>query len=158
MKKRQLSVELWLRKAAAQDAGGRATEAGLQGGRDAPLLSASSPFPRPSPQHPPGAHCLLPGQYLQPTEPSHATLRKDTYSPDVTPFNSLNPRRGQADQSWKRLGRPRTHSQQATERKFKPGSILRGYCGFLGERELEVTLFLISDEAEWEKPEGQACH
>lgn len=57
--------------------------------------------------------------------------------------------RGKADKGWKRLGRPRTHSQQATERRFKPGSILRGYCGF--RERAEVTLFLISDEAEWKK-------
>lgn len=153
VKKRRLSVELWLQGQQLhrmQGAEPQRQDACREGG-DGTLLSASSPFPRPSPQHPPGAHCLLPGQYLQTyTEPSHATLRKDTYSPDVTPFNFQAQGRGEADQSWKRLGRPRTHSQQATERRFKPGSILRVYCGF-GERELRSHCFLISDEAEWKK-------
>ena len=46
-------------------------------GGESTLLSASSPFPSPSTQHPPGAHCLLPGQSVSPNLrralPCHAT-------------------------------------------------------------------------------------
>lgn len=144
VKKRRLSVELWLQGQQLhrmQGAEPQRQDACGEGG-DGPLLSASSPLPRPSTRHPPGAHCLPPGQYLQTyVEPSCATLQRDMYSPDVTPFNSQAQGRGQGDQGWKRLGCPRTHSQQATECRFKPGSILRGYCGF-PERELRSHCFL----------------
>lgn len=142
VKKRRLSVELWLHGQQLhrmQGAEPQRQDACGEGGAAPYSLPPLLPAERAASSWGP-----LPAAWsVSPNLPraSRATLRRDTYSPDVTPFNSQAQGRGQGDQGWKRLGCPRTHSQQATECRFKPGSILRGYCGF-PERELRSHCFL----------------
>lgn len=94
-------MELWLQgQQLHRMQGGRATEAGrLQGGQGRHLtlclFSLSPPEPAASSWGPlPAAWSISPNLHRA----LHATLRKDTYSPDVTPFNFQAPK-GEAKQT-----------------------------------------------------------
>lgn len=153
VKKRRLSVELWLQGQQLhrmQGAEPQRQDACREGG-DGTLLSASSPFSRPSTRHPPGAHCLLPGQYLQTyAEPSHATLWKDSYSPDVIPFNFQAQGKRQSRQRLEEAGSPKDTQPASNRTQIQTGLYPQGLL-WLRRETAEVTLFLISDEAEWKK-------
>lgn len=134
--------------AAAQDAGGRATEA------DA-CREADGTLPQPLP-FPAQARSIL----LGPTACCLVNISKPAQSPpmphygripisDVTPFNFQTQGRGQADQSGKEAGSPKDTQPASNRTQIQTWIYPQGLL-WLGRERAEVTLF-ISDEAEWGK-------
>lgn len=71
--------------------------------------------------------------------------------PPMSPHLTFKPKgRGQADQGWKEAGSPKDTQPASNRTQIQTWIYPQGLLWLRRER-AEVTLFLISDEAEWKK-------